>query len=316
MKIGVSACLLGEKVRYDGTHKKDSFIVEQLVNYFELIGYCPEAPVFGTPRPTIRLSNKNNKVAVEVGNTGEIVTHLLEDSSKKLANEALNDDLCGFIFKSKSPSCGMERVKIYQPNNHPAEHNGIGVFADQIKKRYPNLPMEEEGRLNDPWLKENFLMQVFAYGDLQKLIKTKPEFKDLVAFHTSYKYLIFAKSEKAYKSLGKIVANHDKLPKSIVLEQYKNEFFKAINEKSTIKKTYNVLLHIIGYFKKFIKKEEKQHLLNACDEYKESIIPLIAVTKLINLYVTKFNQEYLKEQKFLNPYPKEFSLRSDIKAYK
>lgn len=316
MKIGVSSCLLGNACRYDGSGAKDHFVVEELARYFELIGYCPEEPVFGTPRDTIRLVEIENKIRVHIGKNGEDVTDKIENSSIQFAKKAKADELCGFVLKSKSPTCGMERVKVYQPKNAPSEKKGVGLFAKELKEIYPYLPIEEEGRLNDPWLKENFLMQVFAYADLQNFLKQVTSFKELVAFHTSYKYLIFAKSEKAYKTLGKIVANHEKKELHEVLDLYRLDFLKAISEKSSIKKTYNVLLHIIGYFKKDIHKEEKEHLLSACNEYKEGIIPLIAVTKLINLYVTRFKEQYLKEQKFLNPYPKELSLRSDIKAYK
>lgn len=316
MKIGVSSCLLGNKCRYDGSGSKDGFVVDGISNYFEIIGYCPEEPVFGTPRDTIRLVEVDNDIRVHIGKNGEDVTDVLKNSSCQFAQKAKNDDLCGFILKSKSPTCGMERVKVYQPKNAPSQKKGVGLFAKELRKLYPYLPIEEEGRLNDPWLRENFLMQVFAYNDLKTFLKDAASFKELVEFHTSYKYLIFAKSQKAYKKLGGIVANHGKLALDKVLEEYESEFLKAISEKNSIKKTYNVLLHIIGYFKKLITKEEKEHLISACDEYKEGIIPLIAVTKLINLYIKRFDQKYLHGQKFLHPYPKELSLRSDIKAFK
>lgn len=316
MKIGVSACLLGNQCRYDGSGSKDKFIVDELTKYFELIGYCPEEPVFGTPRDTIRLVEVDDEIKVHVGKTTEDVTEKLVDSSKVFAKKAYKDQLCGFVLKSKSPTCGLERVKVYPQTNAPAEKKGVGVFAKELLKVYPYLPIEEEGRLSDPWLKENFLMQVFAYRDLFQFLAKVEFFKELVEFHTSYKYLIFAKSEKYYKELGVIVANHSKKSLDKVLDEYKIKFLEAISEKSTIKKTYNVLLHIAGYFKKLITKEEKEHLIMACDEYKQGIIPLIAVSKLINLYVVKFDHNYLATQKFLNPYPSELSLRSDIKAYK
>jgi uncharacterized protein YbgA (DUF1722 family)/uncharacterized protein YbbK (DUF523 family) len=316
MKIGISSCLLGNQCRYDGSGSKDAFLVNELSKYFEFTGYCPEEPVFGTPRDAIRLVEVQNNIQVHIGKNGENVTDKLLESSMSFAQKAKEDDLVGFVLKSKSPTCGMERVKVYQSKNAPSEKKGVGLFAHELKKVYPYLPVEEEGRLNDPWLKENFLMQVFTYSDMKNFLKSDPQFKDLVEFHTNYKYLVFAKSEKSYKALGKIVANHDKEELEKVLENYKDEFLKSISEKSTIKKTYNVLLHILGYFKKMISKDEKEHLLTACNEYKEGIIPLVAVTKLINLYVKRFNQQYLKTQKFLNPYPKELSLRSDIKAYK
>lgn len=316
MKIGVSSCLLGCKCRYDGSGAKDKFVVDELSKYFELIGYCPEEKVFDTPRDTIRLVEVQNDIRVHIGKSAKDVTDILQKSSYEFAKKAKDDNLCGFVLKSKSPTCGLERVKVYQTVNAPSEKKGVGLFTKELKKIYPYLPIEEEGRLNDPWLKENFLMQVFAYNDLNQLLQSKPEFKDLVEFHTQYKYLIFAKSQTLYKTLGSIVANHGKLALDDVLENYKLEFLKAIEKKGTINKTYNVLLHIIGYFTKYLTKDEKEHVLDTCQEYKDGIIPLIAVTKLINLYVKRFDDKYLKKQKFLHPYPKELSLRSDIKAYK
>jgi len=315
MKIGISACLLGELCRYDGASSKDLYILS-LMKYFTFVPYCPEASVFGTPRETIRLVESDGKIKVITNQTQNDVTQQLDGISKQYINSIQNENICAFILKSKSPSCGMERVKVYQENNSFNEKKGVGIFARNIKEAYPNLPIEEEGRLNDPWLRENFLMQVFAYGDLQTFLASKPSFKHLVKFHTSYKYLIYAKSQKSYEVLGQIVANMEKLPLEIVLEKYKEAFLQAIALKGNIKKTYNILFHIFGYFKKHISKEEKRYILEALEEYKNEIIPLIAVIKLLNLYTHTLDIKYLKEQKFLNPYPKDLALRSDIKAYK
>ena len=316
MKIGVSSCLLGTQCRYDGVGSKDSFVVEELSKYFELVPYCPEAIIFGTPRESIRLVDVEGEVRVISNKEHRDVTKELSDISKTLALEAFEENLCGFVFKAKSPSCGIERVKLYENNSNMCEKKAVGLFAQAVKDKQPLLPIEEDGRLNDPWLKENFLMQIFAYADLRKFLDDTPTFKALVEFHTSYKYLIYAKGQASYKKLGAIVANHDKKSLEEVLEEYKYNFLLAISEKGNINKTYNVLLHIFGYFKKLINKDEKEHILTACQEYKEGIIPLIAVVKLLNLYVKRFDDKYLKVQKFLNPYPKELALRSDLKAYK
>lgn len=315
MKIGISGCLLGELCRYDGAGSKDLYVTS-LMKYFTFVSYCPEAAVFGTPRETIRLVDVDGKVKVITNQTKKDVTETLENISKEYLNSIKNEKLCGFIFKSKSPSCGMERVKVYQENSPFCEKKGVGVFANTILEAFPFLPVEEEGRLNDPWLRENFLMQVFAYSELQDFLEGKPAFKHLVKFHTSYKYLLYAKSEKLYKNLGLIVANIEKLPLDEVLEKYKLLFLETINKKGSIKKTYNILLHLFGYFKKYLKKEEKEYILEALLEYKNGLIPLIAVIKLLNLYINLYDIKYLKEQKFLSPYPKELALRSDIKAYK
>ena len=318
MKLGVSACLLGTPCRYDGVGASDKFVVSILQKYFDTVAYCPETIIWGSPREAIRqvLSEEGElKIMTSTKNPKE-VTSELENISKECANKIQNDDLCGFILKSSSPTCGLERVKVYKPFNAPSVKNGIGVFAKQIKEKYPYLPVEEEGRLIDPWLRENFLMQIFAYQDLHNFLKSIPTFNDLVIFHTSYKYLIYSKAQKSYTTLGRIVANQEKKQLDEILQEYKEEFLKAINLKGSVSKTYNVLLHMFGYFKKLITKEEKEEILQALAEYKEKIIPLIAVMKIINLYVKRFDVQYLKVQKFLNPYPSELALRSDIKAYK
>jgi uncharacterized protein YbgA (DUF1722 family)/uncharacterized protein YbbK (DUF523 family) len=316
MKIGVSSCLLGTQCRYDGGGSRDSFVVNELSKYFELVAYCPEEMVFGTPRESMRLVDVDGDIRVISNKEQTDVTEKLEYISKILAVKAFDDNLCGFVFKAKSPSCGIERVKLYQNNSNMCEKKAVGLFAQAVVEKQPLLPIEEDGRLNDPWLKENFLMQIFAYKELKEFLENDPAFKDLVAFHTSYKYLIYGKGQESYKKLGAIVANHDKKDLNDVLYEYKISFLTAIGEKGNITKTYNVLLHIFGYFKKQINKDEKENILAACQEYKDGIIPLIAVVKIINLYVIRFDDTYLKTQKFLNPYPKELSLRSDIKAYK
>ncbi len=318
MKLGVSACLLGTACRYDGVGASDKFIVDILQKYFDTVAYCPETIIWGSPREAIRQTLSENgelKIVTSTKNPKD-VTFELENISKECADKIQNDDLCGFILKSSSPTCGLERVKVYKPFNAPSVKNVVGVFAKKIKEKYPYLPVEEEGRLIDPWLRENFLMQIFAYQDLHNFLKSTPSFNDLVIFHTSYKYLVYSKAQKSYTTLGRIVANKEKKQLNEILIEYKEEFLKAISLKGNVNKTYNVLLHMFGYFKKLITKEEKQEILEALNEYKQKIIPLIAVMKIINLYVKRFDVQYLKVQKFLNPYPKELSLRSDIKAYK
>jgi len=319
MKIGVSSCLLGNPCRYDGKGSNDKFVINTLSKYCEYVPYCPEAEIFPTPRDTIRLVERDgdNFKAVIPAQEYKDVSSEMSDIASKLVNSINEGEICGFILKSKSPSCGLERVKVYQNDTSSMhEKKGIGFFAKALKEKFPYLPIEEEGRLMDPWLKENFLLQIFAYDDLFKFLKKVQSFKELVEFHTSYKYLIYAKSQSSYKELGNIVANHDKNSLEDVLVKYKDGFLKAIAHKDSINKTYNVLLHILGYFKKKITAEEKEVMLESCQEYKDGIIPLIAVIKLINIYVKRFDDTYLKTQKFLSPYPSELALRSDLKAYK
>lgn len=317
MKIGVSECLLGVQCRYDGLGSKDKYVVEILQEFFEFKAYCPEKVIFGTPRDTIRQVEVNDAIVIQKSNASdEDVTAVLEASCNTMADQAYQEELCGFILKSKSPTCGMERVRVYQDGKSMFEKKGTGLFTQALRKRYPYLPIEEESRLGDAWLRENFLMQVFAYEEFHRFMKSNPKMRDLVAFHTGYKYLIYAKSAVAYKLLGNIVANRDGQTFNQIIQAYRKIFLETIALRGNIAKTTNVLFHIYGYFKKIISKEEKAHLRTAIEEFKEEIIPLIAVIKLFNLYVKRFDMYYLKQQKFLNPYPPKLALRSNVKAYR
>lgn len=316
MKIGVSACLLGTRCRYDGVGAKSDFVLHHLSEHFELVAYCPEDAIWGSPRQTIRLEERGDALRVIANQTQEDFTTKLQDMSETMARDMAKQELCGFVLKSKSPSCGLERVKVYQESSYLNEKRGTGIFAQAIKAHYPYLPLEEEGRLEDAWLRENFLMQVYAYKALHEFLQKEPTQGDLVAFHTDYKYLLYSKSHSVYKALGNIVANHDNKPLEELLECYKEAFLSAIAKKSTINNTYNVLVHIYGYFKNSITKEEKAHILQTLLEFKDKLIPLIAVIKLFMLYIQKYDIAYIKRQTFMNPYPKELALRSDIKAYK
>lgn len=319
MKIGVSSCLLGEPCRFNGEGSKFDFLVDTLKNYFELVPYCPEMQLLGkAPRESIRMiQTKDLQLKFMTNATKQDITQGLKQQCVDDCEDFLNHDLCGFLLKAKSPTCGLERVRIYQDNDSNAHtKKGVGVFAQTIQEIYPNLPIEEDGRLNDPWLKESFVMQIFAYKDWQEFKRSNPSTKDLVEFHSQYKYLLYAKNHERYKQLGHIVANHEKKPLEELLELYEQEFMQIIKIKGTINNTYNVLMHVFGYFKKYLTKEEKQELLQSMQEFKEQIIPLIAVIKAFQIYIKLHKIEYLEKQKFFRPYPNELALRSDIKAYK
>jgi len=317
MRLGISSCLLGKMCRYNGGHSRDAYIMNQLSSHFEFVPFCPEAIIFGTPRDTIRLvEDSSGAIKVVTSKDNRDVTQALSDISYQEATRAGEEKLCGFIFKSKSPTCGIERVKVYQENGPMNENKGMGLFADAIHKLYPYLPIEEEGRLQDAWLRENFLMQVVAYQDWFDFSASTPSMGDLVEFHTQYKYLIYAKSQNKYKELGNIVANHEKRSFDEILKLYEEGFLQAIAFKGNRGKTYNILLHIFGYFSKDISTDEKEEIVLSMDEYKEGIIPLIVIIKIFNLYIKRFEIDYLAKQKFLNPYPSQLALRSDIKAYK
>ncbi len=315
MKIAVSACLLGEKVRFDGGHKHDRFVTDELGKYASFAPFCPEAIAFGTPRPSIRLVNKESDYRVISNKNGDDLTDELIEKSYQEFYKIVQNDLSGIIFKSKSPSCGMGSAKAYLENGF-ADSKADGVFVAICKEKFPLLPMEEEGRLQDDWLRENFIMQLFAYNSFEVLKNSTPTIKMLVDFHTKNKFLLQAKDEKIYRVLGNIVGNHEKLPFDELLSNYEYNFKTAIAKKSSIKRNRNVLEHMSGFFKNELSSVEKETLHEQIEEYAQKIVPIVVPLSTIKLYAKKYNNEYLLGQVFLDPYPKELALRSSLLSSK
>lgn len=315
MKIAVSACLLGDKVRFDGGHKLDHFITDELSAYASFVPFCPEHIAFKTPRPSIRLVRNDDTLHVVSNKDHSDLTPQLAETSAHEREKIARENLCGIIFKSKSPSCGMGSAKIYADNGH-SEGKGDGLFAAMCRERFPLLPMEEEGRLQDAWLRENFIMQLFAYDSYERFKNDAPTLGKLVRFHTINKFLLQSKDEQLYRELGNIVANRESLPLETLLSMYELGFKTAISRKSSIKKTRNVLEHLAGFFKNNLTPIEKQILHTHIDDFAQKIIPLIVPLSTIALYAQKYAVTYLLEQTFLAPYPKTLSLRSHIDAGK
>ncbi len=315
MTLAISACLLGEKIRFDGGHKRDRFITDELSHFANFVPFCPENLAFGTPRPSVRLVRVENKIHVHSNKTGENLTEALEQTSRDELSKLESKNLCGIIFKSKSPSCGMKSAKLYLENGF-TEGKEDGVFARMCRERYPLLPMEEEGRLEDAWLRENFVMQIFAYSAYETFKESSPSIKDLVQFHTIHKFMLQAKDEILYRELGNVVANRDSHSLETLLGIYELGFKTAIARKSSIKKTRNVLDHLTGFFKNELTKNEKEILNTQISDYATKIIPLILPVSTIHLYAQKYNKTYLLDQTFLNPYPKTLALRSHISSGK
>lgn len=316
MKIAVSGCLLGEEIRFNGGHSHDRFVTQSLGKYVQFVSFCPENLAFGTPRSTIRLVEDQNDGYYVQSSDGELdVTEKLLHTNNIEFQKIQNEPIRGIIFKSKSPSCGLGSTLIYRTNGYSKE-KGDGLFVKMCKERFPLLPMEEEGRLNDPWLRENFIMQLFAYDDFENFKSSNPTMKELVDFHQSYKFMLQAKDEVMYRKLGQIVGNHDKLSFDEVLKKYEYVFKTIIAEKSSIGKNRNVLEHMAGFVKDEISRVEKEILNEQIRDYANKIVPLIAPLSRLHMFAKVYKVEYLLNQKFLHPYPKELALRSDIKSGK
>jgi uncharacterized protein YbgA (DUF1722 family)/uncharacterized protein YbbK (DUF523 family) len=312
IKLGISACLLGEKVRFDGGHKLDRFITETLGKFVEFVPVCPEVECgLGIPREAMHLvAAPDGPRLVTVRSQVDHTERMLAWTRKRVG-ELEQEDLCGFIFKSDSPSSGMERVKIYSGKGMAAK-TGVGLFAQEFMRHFPLLPVEEEGRLHDPGLRENFLERLFTLKRWRDTLALGPKLGHLVDFHTRHKLLIMSHSPKHYEILGKLVAQIKGIPLPELYERYQTQLMEALRLKTTIKKNVNVLLHVMGFFKKNLSSAEKAELLEIIDEYRKEYIPLIVPITLLNHYMRKYEQFYLKEQYYLHPHPIELKLRNHV----
>lgn len=315
IRIGISACLLGHTVRFDGGHKRDPFLVETFGPFVEWVPVCPEVELgLGTPRPTLRLERaRENKAAVRLvmPSTGNDYTAAMQRYAARRVNALSADDLCGYVLKKDSPSCGMERVKVYGRTTIP-EKSGRGLFADALLQRLPLLPVEEEGRLNDPHLRESFVERVFAYRRLRTLFAERWTVGGLVAFHSAHKLQLLAHSTAAYERLGRLVAGAGTRPRPAVRAQYETEFMRALQVLATRRRHVNVLQHITGYFRKRLEDDSRHELLSLVDDYGRGLVPLIVPLTLVRHHVRRFQIPYLQGQTYLEPHPKELMLRNHV----
>lgn len=312
LRIGISACLLGRPVRYDGGHKHDRFLTDTLGRYVEYVPVCPEVECgLGVPREAMRLVGSPQSPRLVTIKTQENLTARMEQWAKKRLSELEGEGLCGFIFKSDSPSSGMERVKVYDDNGVPAK-TGIGIFARRFMERFPLTACEEEGRLHDPVLRENFIERLFTYRRWRQALAEKNRLRALVDFHTRNKLLVMSHSTKHLTEMGRIVAAAKKTPLPDVVGRYQALLMEALALKATPRKHTNVLMHMLGYFKKDLDTAEKQEMLSIIEDYRMELIPLIVPMTLMGHYVRKYDKAYLKDQTYLNPHPFELRLRNHV----
>jgi len=310
IRIGVSACLLGQPVRFDGSHKHDRYLTNTLGEYLDFVPVCPEVESgFSIPRETLRLVGDPEAPRLVTSRTNIDHTDRMLGWAEKRVRELESENLCGFIFKSDSPSSGLMRVKVYNPKGM-AEKKGVGLFARTFIRHFPLLPVEEEGRLNDPVLRETFIEQIFTLKRWRETLALGQNMKNLVDFHTRHKLLMLSHSPANARLMGKLVADGRKTPIQTVYAQYENLLIETLRMKSTIKKNLNVLEHILGYFKNQLSSDEKQEMLEIFDRYRNEFLPLIVPVTLLNHYVRKIGEPYLKQQVYLNPHPIALKLRN------
>lgn len=312
IRIGISSCLMGAKVRFDAGHKRDRYITEILGQYFAFVPVCPEIEVgMGVPRESIRLTGAPEDLRLVGNKSGEDWTDRMNAYSHNRVARKDIESLSGYILKKDSPSCGMERVKLYGGTGAPSRQ-GVGLFARVLMERYPLLPIEEEGRLNDARLRENFIVRVFAYENLKQLFHGKFNRGKVVDFHARNKYLILAHSPGHYRQMGQLVAGVSKKMPSDFKSEYWQLFMEALKVKTTTKKNVNVLQHIIGFLKKHLDPDDKKYLLDIIEDYRRELVPLIVPVTLLKNYLRKFEVDYILKQTYLNPHPKELMLRNHV----
>jgi uncharacterized protein YbgA (DUF1722 family)/uncharacterized protein YbbK (DUF523 family) len=311
IQLGISMCLLGEKVRFDGGHKRERFLTDVLGEYFSWVPVCPELEVgMGIPREAVRLVGTPARPQMVGVRSGEEWTERMETYSEKRVREIAALDLSGFIFKSDSPSCGMERVKVYAKNGMPSK-TGRGLFAQVFMRESPLVPVEEEGRLNDARIRDNFIVRVFSYHRYQRLLKNYSR-RALVEFHTVHKYLMLAHSPKHYDELGRLVARQASMAPAELKAQYGTLFMEGLSVLSTAKKNTNVLQHILGFLRESLTEGERNDILAQIEDYRTELVPLVVPLTLIKHYVKKHRIRYIEDQIYLNPHPKELMLRNHV----
>lgn len=310
LRLGVSACLLGQNVRYDGGHKLDRFIAEQLGRFAEFVPVCPEVECgLPVPREAMRLVGDPEAPRLMTVRSGRDLTEQMLRWARGRVEELAREDLCGFIFKSRSPSSGMVGVKVYGESGVPAK-KGVGLFARAFMERFPLVPAEDDGRLHDAVLRENFVERVFTLKRWRDALAQGRRLKTLVDFHARHKYLIQSHSEKHVREMGRLVAHAKGAPVADAFAEYERLLLEALSLKATVRKHSNVLQHILGYFKRQLAADEKQEMLEVIEQYRAGHAPLLVPVTLINHYVRKYRQPYLAEQAYLNPHPAELKLRT------
>lgn len=313
--VGISQCLMGEKVRHDGSHKRDSYATKTLANYFDLVGFCPEmAAGLGVPREPIRLLMADKSAPEDItivatkDHSRDVTESIVAASAEKV--KTASEEFCGYILMKASPSCGMERVKVYNDAGNVQHNSGVGLFAKGLIENNPWLPIEESGRLHDPLLRENFVTHVFALSDFKCRLGANPKYSDILNFYSEYKYMVMAHSIKSYKEIGRYLAGASSKPIDEVIQSFGDQFFSALATLPSRKKHTNVLMHLRGYLKKDMSPAQTQGLSEIIEHYRIGAVPLSVPLLMLKQLSIEVSNDYLKSQKYWQPFPDELGLRN------
>lgn len=313
IRLGISACLLGEEVRYNGGHKRDGFLVQTLGQYVAWYPVCPEVEIgLGVPRETIRLVGGTARPRLLAPASGLDHTATMEGWSERAAEEIASWGLHGFVLKKSSPTCGLFRVKVYQDSGIPLAE-GRGVFSRILAERLPLLPLEEEGRLHDPGLRESFIDRVYSYARWCTLLEEDPTPGGLVRFHTAHKLSILSHDPKRYRELGRLVAEAGSLPWDELRDRYARLLAEALQVQATRGKHTNVLQHVAGFVKHELDRADKAELSQAIEDYRQGLLPLVVPLTLLRHHLRRYAApSWVQEQVYLHPYPRELMLRNHV----
>jgi len=312
IRLGISACLLGERVRFDGAHKRDPFLVETLGSFVEWVPVCPEVESgMPAPRESLRLVQAGREIRLITNKTAQDHTASMRGYARRRLEELADAELCGFVLKKDSPTCGLERVKVYGTSGMPLK-SGRGLFADALVARFPRLPVEEEGRLNDPRLRENFIERVFAYRRLANLFVSRWSMGDVVRFHTVHKLTLMAHRPESYQRLGRLVASGKSMDRQLFQDRYSSEFMAALSVIATPRRQANVLQHMLGYFKQTLDGESRAELLGLIEDHAIGRVPLVVPLTLFGHHIRRCGVRYLADQVYLRPHPVELMLRNHV----
>ena len=312
LRLGISSCLLGHEVRFDGGHKRDQFLTDIFGRYVEWVPVCPEVEAgLGTPREAMRLVGDPQHPRLITIKSAKDRTEALERMTADRLRSLKDLELSGYIFKKDSPSCGVERVRIFNRHGMPNRH-GVGLFARAYMERFPMVPVEEEGRLCDPVLRDNFIERVFCYHRWQQLERFPATRSNVVKFHTVHKYLLLAHSRQHYQQQGRLVAQADRYQPKDLVKNYGKLFMEALAITATRRKHVNVLQHLIGHMKCQLAKSERSEIDGLIQDYRQGLVPLVVPLTLVKHYVVRYGILYLRDQISLNPHPKELKLRNYV----
>ncbi|BBD09445.1 YbgA family protein [Desulfovibrio ferrophilus] len=312
IRIGIAMCLLGKDVRWNGGHKLDRFLRDELGQYVQWVPVCPEVECgMSIPRETVRLVGEEKSPRLVGTKSAKDWTKIMHDWGKKRLAQLESEDLCGYVFKHGSPSNGMRGIKVWQETGQPL-YTGTGIWARMVMDHFPSLPFEDDGRLHDAGIRENFIVRIFTLKRWRDMLAAGASRGALVDFHTRHKLLLRVHNEQLYREMGRLVAHAAERELGDVLNDYFELLTKGLTYRSTVKKNVNALTHCVGHFKKQLSADEKQELLEVIGHYHKGLTPLIVPMTLLNHYVRKYNNPYLREQWYLNLHPMELKLRNHV----